>query len=52
MPIYQGKDYFRYGKTGKKYHFDLKSKESIVKAYQKAVKQMRAIKANEKKNLT
>ena len=38
--------YFQYGSSGKKYYYEPGNKQSREKAYQKALKQMKAIKAN------
>lgn len=50
MPIYLRTDsnghYFRYGKTGKKYYFKRNSVPSIIKAYDKCLKQANAIRAS------
>lgn len=51
MPVHQSHDkfgsYLQYGDTGKKYYYyDVKTKE---KAYEKCIKQMRAIKSHQKK---
>lgn len=50
MPIYCDHDkngyYFRYGTHGKKYYFNPMSQISIKRAYNKALKQTRAIHVN------
>lgn len=47
MPFQVGKDkdgsYIRWGNSGKKYHFNIKSKRSFNSAYNKARKQALAI---------
>jgi len=51
MPIYEKLDkkgpYFQYGSVGKKYYFLKNSKISRDAAYQKALKQTKAIHASE-----
>lgn len=55
MPINSGyeiidgdqKGFYRYGKKGKKYYYTPGDDEGREKAYNKALKQMKAIKANE-----
>jgi hypothetical protein len=50
MPINRGKDskgpYYRWGKSGKKYHYKSGNKESRLRAYNKAKRQMMAIFSN------
>jgi hypothetical protein len=47
MPVNQGKDnqgnFFRWGKSGKKYYFNIENKESRKRARNKALRQSRAI---------
>lgn len=47
MPIHKRIDsrgsYFQYGNHGKKYYFDILSDNSIINAYNKALKQQTAI---------
>ena len=54
MPIYHfrdsvGNNYYQFGPTGAKYYFDPDSKSSITKAYNKCLKQAKAIKASQAK---
>jgi len=50
MPVRTGKDinghYYRWGKHGKKYYFDIKDKKSRQRARQKAIKQGQAAHAS------
>lgn len=53
MPIYhvtnKSKHYFQYGNTGKKYYFNIRNIGSITDAYNKVLKQNRAIHSNKRK---
>lgn len=50
MPIYHIKEndkkFFRFGKTGKKYYYN--NEKDMLKAYNNAIKQMKAIQVNRK----
>jgi hypothetical protein len=52
MPIHNGHDsfgrYYKYGPTGKKYHYITGNSASRMRARNKALKQMRAIKVASK----
>lgn len=54
MPIYHGIDgigpYFRYGHSGKKYHYSKINDRGKEDAYNNAVLQMRAVHARKKFN--
>lgn len=53
MPIYRKHDskgyYFQYGNNGSKYYYNVHSKDSVQKAYEKAVKQTKAVHASKNK---
>jgi hypothetical protein len=49
MPVHKGKDFYQWGKHGKKYHYILNNKKSRESAKAKAAKQGRAIKASQSK---
>jgi len=50
MPIHRGKDnkgnYFQWGEHGAKYYYNYMNDSSVINAYAKAKRQMRAIYSN------
>lgn len=50
MPIHQSKDiygyYYQYGTRGKKYYYDINNINSKKRAYNKVIRQIRAMFAN------
>ena len=46
MPVHRGKNYYQYGKSGKKYYYVANNTKSKLNAKKKAYKQERAIHAS------